>query len=112
MTLKNGRARVKMILEPDKLGPIYSNARLLLRPKTGLNDMSIDLDPGTPEQGKPDQGKLEDGDVLPVWNSLPNVQPGRGAGRARRRHAPLPVDPRQRGRRRASATAASTCARC
>ena len=33
VTLKEGRARVEMVLEPDKLGPIYSNARLLLRPE-------------------------------------------------------------------------------
>jgi phospholipid/cholesterol/gamma-HCH transport system substrate-binding protein len=75
VTLKEGRARVTMVLEPKKLDAVYSNARLLLRPKTGLNDMSIDLDPGTPQKGKPDQGKLSDGDVLPVWNSLPNVNP-------------------------------------
>jgi phospholipid/cholesterol/gamma-HCH transport system substrate-binding protein len=75
VTLREGRARVTMVLEPDKLGPIYSNARMLLRPKTGLNDMSIDLDPGTPQRGEPDQGELHDGDVLPVWNSLPNVNP-------------------------------------
>jgi phospholipid/cholesterol/gamma-HCH transport system substrate-binding protein len=75
VALKDGRARVTMVLEPDKLGPIYSNARLLLRPKTGLNDMSIDLDPGTPQRGRPGGGRLRDGDVLPVWNSLPNVNP-------------------------------------
>ena len=75
VTLHEGRARVEMILEPDKLGSIYSNARLLLRPKTGLNDMSIDLDPGTPQRGKPNRGELGEGDVLPVWNSLPNVNP-------------------------------------
>jgi phospholipid/cholesterol/gamma-HCH transport system substrate-binding protein len=75
VALHEGRARVTMVLEPDKLGPIYSNARMLLRPKTGLNDMSIDLDPGSPQRGKPDQGELHDGDVLPVWNSLPNVNP-------------------------------------
>jgi phospholipid/cholesterol/gamma-HCH transport system substrate-binding protein len=75
VTLREGRARVKMIIEPDKLDAIYPNARLLLRPKTGLNDMSIDLDPGTPQPGRPDGGKLGDGDVLPVWNSLPNVNP-------------------------------------
>jgi phospholipid/cholesterol/gamma-HCH transport system substrate-binding protein len=75
VTLKEGRARVEMVLEPDKLGSIYSNARLLLRPKTGLNDMSIDLDPGTPQPGRPERGELSDGDVLPVWNSLPNVNP-------------------------------------
>jgi phospholipid/cholesterol/gamma-HCH transport system substrate-binding protein len=75
VTLREGRARVKMIIEPNKLDAIYPNARLLLRPKTGLNDMSIDLDPGTPQRGKPDGGKLGNGDVLPVWNSLPNVNP-------------------------------------
>ena len=75
VTLREGRARVKLIIEPKKLDAIYPNARLLLRPKTGLNDMSVDLDPGTPRRGKPDGGKLGDGDVLPVWNSLPNVNP-------------------------------------
>jgi phospholipid/cholesterol/gamma-HCH transport system substrate-binding protein len=75
VTLHEGHARVKMIIEPKKLSAVYSNAHMLLRPKTGLNDMSIDLDPGTPQPGKPDQGKLHDGDVLPVWNSLPNVNP-------------------------------------
>ena len=75
VSLHNGRARIKMVLDPDKLGKVYSNARLLLRPKTGLDDMSIDLDPGTPEPGKPNQGELKDGDTLPVWNSLPNVNP-------------------------------------
>ena len=75
VTLRDGRARVEMVVEPDKVGPIYSNARLLLRPKTGLNDLSIDMDPGTPQRGQPDNGELGEGDVLPVWNSLPNVNP-------------------------------------
>ena len=76
VTLHEGRARVEMVLEPDKLGgPVYANARLLLRPKTGLNDMSIDMDPGTPQRGRPGGGELHEGDVLPVWNSLPNVNP-------------------------------------
>jgi phospholipid/cholesterol/gamma-HCH transport system substrate-binding protein len=75
VSLHNGRARIKMVLDPDKLGKVYSNAKLLLRPKTGLDDMSIDLDPGTPQKGKPDAGELHDGDTLPVWNSLPNVNP-------------------------------------
>ena len=76
VTLKEGRARVEMVIEPDKLGgPVYANARLLLRPKTGLNDMSIDMDPGTPQRKLPDRGELHEGDVLPVWNSLPNVNP-------------------------------------
>lgn len=75
VSLREGRARVEMVLEPDKVGPVYSNARLLLRPKTGLNDMSIDMDPGTPQRGQPDEGELGEGDVLPVWNTLPHVNP-------------------------------------
>jgi phospholipid/cholesterol/gamma-HCH transport system substrate-binding protein len=75
VSLHDGRARVTMVLDPEKLGPVYSNARLLLRPKTGLNDMSIDMDPGTPQPGLPNRGELRDGGVLPVWNTLPNVNP-------------------------------------
>lgn len=76
VTLREGRARVDMVLDPDKLGgPVYSNARLLLRPKTGLNDMSIDMDPGTPQRDRPEDGELREGDVLPVWSTLPNVNP-------------------------------------
>ena len=73
--LEEGRAVVEMKIESDELGPVYRNAHLLLRPKTGLNDMSIALDPGTPEPGAPNHGALEDGDRLPVWNTLPAVNP-------------------------------------
>jgi phospholipid/cholesterol/gamma-HCH transport system substrate-binding protein len=73
--LENGRAVVTMKITSDELGPVYRNAHLLLRPKTGLNDMSVALDPGTPEPGAPNNGELEDGDRLPVWNTLPNVNP-------------------------------------
>jgi phospholipid/cholesterol/gamma-HCH transport system substrate-binding protein len=73
--LEDGRAVVTMELEPDKAGPIYSNARLLLRPKTGLNDMAIQVEPGRPDPSLPDSGRLEDGDRLPVHNTLPNVNP-------------------------------------
>ena len=73
--LEQGRAVVEMDIDSDELGPVYRNAHLLLRPKTGLNDMSVALDPGTPEPGAPNRGELEDGDRLPVWNTLPNVNP-------------------------------------
>jgi phospholipid/cholesterol/gamma-HCH transport system substrate-binding protein len=73
--LEEGRAVVEMKLDNDELGPVYRNAHLLLRPKTGLNDMSIALDPGTPEPGAPNRGELGEGDRLPVWNTLPNVNP-------------------------------------
>lgn len=73
--LEQGRAVVEMKIDSDELGPVYRNAHLLLRPKTGLNDMSVALDPGTPEPGAPNRGELGEGDRLPVWNTLPNVNP-------------------------------------
>jgi phospholipid/cholesterol/gamma-HCH transport system substrate-binding protein len=71
--LEQGRAVVEMDITSGELGPVYSNAHMLLRPKTGLNDMSVDLDPGTPQPGKPRHGELADGARLPIWNTLPSV---------------------------------------
>lgn len=73
--LEQGHAVVEMVIDSDELGPIYRNAHLLLRPKTGLNDMSIALDPGTPEASAPNRGALSDGDRVPIENTLPNVNP-------------------------------------
>jgi phospholipid/cholesterol/gamma-HCH transport system substrate-binding protein len=73
--LEQGRAVVEMDISSGEVGPIYRNAHLLLRPKTGLNDMSIALDPGSPQPGLPNHGELGDGDRLPVWNTLPAVNP-------------------------------------
>lgn len=73
--LENGRAVVELLIDSKELGPVYRNAHLLLRPKTGLNDMSVELDPGTPEPGAPNRGELADGARLPVWNTLPAVNP-------------------------------------
>jgi phospholipid/cholesterol/gamma-HCH transport system substrate-binding protein len=71
--LEEGRAVVQMRLKSNDLGPVYRNAHLLLRPKTGLNDMSIALEPGTPDPSLPNGGALPDGARLPVWNTLPAV---------------------------------------
>jgi phospholipid/cholesterol/gamma-HCH transport system substrate-binding protein len=73
--LEEGRAVVQLRLTSRDLGPVYRNAHLLLRPKTGLNDMSVALDPGTPEPSLPRKGALKDGERLPVWNTLPTVNP-------------------------------------
>ena len=73
--LEQGRAIVEMSIDSDELGPVYRNAHLLLRPKTGLNDMSIALDPGSPDPSAPKRGELGDGDKIPIWNTLPNVNP-------------------------------------
>jgi phospholipid/cholesterol/gamma-HCH transport system substrate-binding protein len=73
--LEQGHALVQMRLTSNDLGAVYRNAHLLLRPKTGLNDMSIALDPGTPDPSLPNRGALRDGDRLPIWNTLPAVNP-------------------------------------
>jgi phospholipid/cholesterol/gamma-HCH transport system substrate-binding protein len=73
VNLKNGVARVEMDLTSSELGPVYSNAQLLLRPKTGLNDMSIEMDPGTPDRSLPHDGQLPTGATIPVSNTLPQV---------------------------------------
>lgn len=66
--LKNGRAVVTMRLQ-KRYGEVYSNATMLLRPKTGLKDMVVELDPGTRAGGT----RLLNGDTLPVSNTNPDV---------------------------------------
>lgn len=73
--LREGKARLRMDLEPGKAPAIYRNAALLLRPKTGLNDMSIQVNPGRPDASLPASGRLSDGDVLPPSATQPNVNP-------------------------------------
>ncbi|HEY7633439.1 MAG TPA: MlaD family protein [Thermoleophilaceae bacterium] len=67
--LENGVAVVQMkIKKSQREAPIYKNATLLLRPKTGLKDMYIEMDPGTKAAGA-----VPDGGTLPVSNTLPDV---------------------------------------
>ena len=68
--LRDGRAAVTSEIDRQKLPAVYADARMLLRPKTGLNDMSIQLDPGTPAARR-----LGEDDVLPVARTLPHVNP-------------------------------------
>jgi len=69
VTLKNGRALVTMKILP-KYGAVYHNASMLLRPKTGLKDMIIELSPGNPITGK-----LRSGSTVPIQNTLPDINP-------------------------------------
>ena len=66
--LRNGRAVVETEIEP-RYAHIYPGARVLLRPKTGLKDMVLELDPGSPSSGK----ALASGATVPVSNTLPDV---------------------------------------
>ena len=72
---EDGLAVVTVELEPDEVGPVYRNATMYLRPKTGLNDMTIQLDPGRPERGLEDSGRLGDGDRIDIARTTTNVNP-------------------------------------
>jgi len=65
--LDNGTADVTMAID-RKFLPIYRDATVLLRPKTGLKDMFLELDPGTRAAGEYDEG-----DMIPVANTAPDV---------------------------------------
>jgi phospholipid/cholesterol/gamma-HCH transport system substrate-binding protein len=68
--LKDGHAVVTLALDPEYKDLVHTDATALLRPKTGLKDMFIELDPGT------DKAPLaKRGWTLPVSNTLPDVNP-------------------------------------
>lgn len=66
--LQDGRAVVTMKIR-RKFTPVYRDATALLRPKTGLNDMVIELAPGSKAAGELDPGKQR----VPVQRTLPNI---------------------------------------
>jgi len=67
VNLVDGRAVVGVKIR-KKYAHIYRNATALLRPKSGLNDMLIQLDPGTP-----DAGELAPDEPIPAGQTEPNV---------------------------------------
>jgi phospholipid/cholesterol/gamma-HCH transport system substrate-binding protein len=66
--LQGGRALVTVKIRRQYDQRIHENATALIRPKTGLNDMTIQLDPGTSAARKAPKGW-----VIPVNRVLPNV---------------------------------------
>lgn len=68
--LVNGRALVTMRIK-KKYDSIYPNATMLMRPKTGLKDMIIEMDPGSPSPSG--RQPLKSGATLPVANTQPDV---------------------------------------
>jgi phospholipid/cholesterol/gamma-HCH transport system substrate-binding protein len=67
--LESGRAIVTMQVDNKYASLIHPDASLLLRPRTGLQDMTIEVDPGTGGQ------EVQEGSTLPLASSQPNVQP-------------------------------------
>jgi phospholipid/cholesterol/gamma-HCH transport system substrate-binding protein len=66
--LKDGKAVVTMSIK-RKYTPIYKDATALLRPKTGLEDMLIELTPGSRSAGR-----LDPSEPVPINQTLPTVQ--------------------------------------
>jgi phospholipid/cholesterol/gamma-HCH transport system substrate-binding protein len=66
--LHNGVAMVTMKVTPKYARYIYRDATMLMRPKTGLQDMTIEVNPGTPAAGK-----LPSGEILPLSQTAPNI---------------------------------------
>jgi phospholipid/cholesterol/gamma-HCH transport system substrate-binding protein len=71
VNLANGVAIVTMELDQKwkKKLDVKSDATALLRPRTGLKDMFIELDPGGTGR------TLQDGDTIPVQNTAPDIDP-------------------------------------
>jgi phospholipid/cholesterol/gamma-HCH transport system substrate-binding protein len=66
--LEDGHAVVGMDIEPKYVKLIRPDASLLLRPKTNLNDMTIEIDPGT------GRGHVEEGHRFPLSRTEPSIQ--------------------------------------
>ncbi len=82
VTLKNGIADVGMSIDRGTLPAVYQNGTALIRPRTGLQDMTISLNPGSPPAPK-----LGGNVVLPVHADRSRDQRRRGSVAARLRHA-------------------------
>ncbi len=67
--LVDGQAVVTMLVEQEYAPLIHDDATVLLRPRTGLQDMTLEVDPGA--KGEP----LEEGATIPLAQTEPNVQP-------------------------------------
>ena len=67
VTVRDGVAVVQMEIE-KKYAPIYRNATVLLRPRTPLKDMYLELDPGSRSAGR-----LPAGGTIPTSQTTPDV---------------------------------------
>jgi phospholipid/cholesterol/gamma-HCH transport system substrate-binding protein len=68
--LENGLAVITMDIEGQFEGLVREDASALLRPRTGLKDMFVELDPGSQKYPA-----MESGDRIPVENTAPDVDP-------------------------------------
>jgi phospholipid/cholesterol/gamma-HCH transport system substrate-binding protein len=66
--LVEGRARIELKIRGKYAKRIKSDTTMLLRPKTGLEDMTIEMTPGT--SGR----RVPEGWTVPIQNTLPDVK--------------------------------------
>ena len=66
--LHDGRARVRLDLDSEHEGLVRRDATVLLRPRTGLKDMFLALDPGSRSEPA-----IAEGGTVRVDNTLPDV---------------------------------------
>jgi phospholipid/cholesterol/gamma-HCH transport system substrate-binding protein len=67
--LVDGQAVVTMKIDRKKLDKVYEDAKVMLRPRTGLQDMTIELDPGSPTRAA-----IKPGGTIPQTQSTSQVQ--------------------------------------
>ena len=67
--VEDGVAVVGLEIQPDDKGLIREDATALLRPKTALKDMFVEVDPGRSKKVVPEGGRIT------VANSLPDINP-------------------------------------
>jgi phospholipid/cholesterol/gamma-HCH transport system substrate-binding protein len=65
--LEDGHAVVGMDIVPEYMKLIHPNASFLLRPKTGLNDMIVEVEPGSGKE------QIEDGAEFTLAQTEPNT---------------------------------------
>ena len=68
--LREGRAMVRMDLDPKYEDLVHTDATVLLRPRTALKDMFLALDPGTPSEPL-----MREGETIQIDATAPDVNP-------------------------------------
>jgi phospholipid/cholesterol/gamma-HCH transport system substrate-binding protein len=68
--LEGGKAVVEMVIDPQYKGMIRTDAHALLRPRTGLKDMFIELEPGSDHAPAAKAGY-----TIPISATAPDVNP-------------------------------------
>jgi phospholipid/cholesterol/gamma-HCH transport system substrate-binding protein len=66
--LKDGKAVVEMVIDAKYKGMVRTDAHALLRPRTGLKDMFIDLEPGSDRAPAAQAGY-----TIPISSTAPDV---------------------------------------